>query len=924
MSQCLACGKLCAENTLFCDECRSALLNRFQRHEQDASSPPREPSIHTGREQAISLYTSLPPQCTVDQSPDSGSLSRMPTLPDTGREQDLSQLLPDAWPEFEQSNMHSAISGDVPSQIDPLAARHVPLPDHSMSEPVNARVPSRRSAFAPAHSPRRPHRVSTRRRAVRNLLIVLALLTVIALLADLLLLSMYATHKTGSSSAVTLPTLTVSPGMAMPGQIVRLHITHFPALTDVFLSHDVQETVRTDVGSALLQVGPTGTLDVHILVENSWNTGIHTIEAEDVTTHYTASAILQVTGSGQMQPPRLALSQTMVQMGSGVQGQNSVQAVTLRNLGGGTISWFASSDQPWLFVTPFQGVFSDSQSVSIAVTRATLSPGVYHSTLSLQSNAGKTAYIAVTMSVLSQSSRHETVLNVIPPAQSFMAVDGIASNADNTGNSGQNVQSLTLRNPGSQPLRWDTTSNPPTVPFASSTSFTADTGWVQISPSEGTLAPGATTQVHVSTQSTALLPGVYNVLLHVSYSQSTTTSSGAAVVWAAALSPQPVAVSLTVQPKCGVATSMGMMTFTMVAGQTGSANGNSGTQSLGLSASWGCVGSMNWQASASASWLLLAPDRGQVQVGANATTRVSIQMNDLQPGTYAGFIVFIAGQRSQTVLVQLTVLAASSTHPQTGGGGQGTPGVTATATGTGTSSGGSSGGQQPAPPVLNISSSNLNFTATQGQGNPAGQSETLTNSGGSALNWQVSFDARTAFWLRVVPVSGSLAAQQSAQFVAQVNANGLATGIYSAQITVSATDTVGVPVANSPQFFTVTLTVVAPCTLQISPGSVTFSVILLNPNPPDQAVTVSESGNCARPVTWSASVNASSSAWLSVRNSTGKDNGSGSTIEVHVNTQGMLIGTYNGSITIYAVGNGNAPVQASPQTVTVTLTVLKL
>lgn len=198
------------------------------------------------------------------------------------------------------------------------------------------------------------------------------------------------------------------------------------------------------------------------------------------------------------------------------------------------------------------------------------------------------------------------------------------------------------------------------------------------------------------------------------------------------------------------------------------------------------------------------------------------------------------------------------------------------------------------------------------------------NSGGSMLNWQVSFDTRAAFWLSIVPESGSLAARQSAQFVAQVNANGLATGTYSAQVTVSATDNTGAPVASSPQFFTVTLTVVAPCTLKITPGSVTFSVILLNPNPPDQAVTVSESGNCARPVTWSASVNANSSAWLSVRNSTGKDNGAGSTIEVHVNTQGMLIGKYSGSITIYAAGNGNTPVQASPQTVTATLTVLQL
>jgi hypothetical protein len=82
---------------------------------------------------------------------------------------------------------------------------------------------------------------------------------------------------------------------------------------------------------------------------------------------------------------------------------------------------------------------------------------------------------------------------------------------------------------------------------------------------------------------------------------------------------------------------------------------------------------------------------------------------------------------------------------------------------------------------------------------------------------------------------------------------------------------------------------------------------------------VSETGNCARPVSWSASGDAGSSSWLVLSQPTsGTDS---ATIDVGINPQNLLPNTYTGTITLTASGNGGAVVQGSPAVVNVSLTV---
>ncbi len=220
---------------------------------------------------------------------------------------------------------------------------------------------------------------------------------------------------------------------------------------------------------------------------------------------------------------------------------------------------------------------------------------------------------------------------------------------------------------------------------------------------------------------------------------------------------------------------------------------------------------------------------------------------------------------------------------------------------------------------MGISPLDLNFNATQGQGNPAGQVETITNSGGSVLNWQASKDSATSTWLNLAPMNGTIGGGQKGEMAVDVNTTGLEPGTYSTQVTVKATDSSGTQVQGSPQILTVTLTVYQPCSLQVAPGNLLFTATLLQPNPAGQNIAVKETGNCAYPVSWTASVDANSRSWLSVSSISGTGN---STVVVYASSRGMLIGQHSGQITFSATDNRGVVLQNSPQAVLVTLTVI--
>lgn len=521
-------------------------------------------------------------------------------------------------------------------------------------------------------------------------------------------------------------------------------------------------------------------------------------------------------------------------------------------------------------------------------------------TITIVSNAGNPLTLEVKMTVLPVSASPiaaSPMLVVTPPVLSFTSTDGGTDPPS---------QRLNISNPGAQPLDWSFTVSGVQDPFQQNFYSQDDVNWLSTSAPSGTVSPGTSAEIGLRVHNHDLLPGVYTALLTFTSGRDTLDT------------PQVVALSLTVQPRCGIATNVGELSFTTISGQR-----TTGNQVLDLSTTPGCTGPVNWEGFSSVSWLSMTPVAGQLQGGLDATTTVRVfNAAGLQPGTYRALMYFLTDLRSQTVMIQLTVLPPSSTaqtQPTTGA----TPSVPGTPS-AGTPTTPVNGTSSPAAAMLEVAPQQFQFTATQGENSPPGQSLTLSNTGGSSLYWQIAINSRgSATWLSITPMGGTVPAGQTGQATVNVSITAdMAPGTYSAQVTVTATDSFGSQVGGSPQTLPVTLTVLPACSLQVTPSSLSFMASLLQQNPPAQDIMLKESGNCARPVSWFASVNAGSQQWLILSATSGADSGQGSTLVVHVNAGGLVPGVYNGYITLSATRSGGGGIQNSPQTVSVTLTVL--
>jgi hypothetical protein len=769
-------------------------------------------------------------------------------------------LMPTLWVREEIDSafsMNEDTDGDdaLPDQVDPFLSRHLPSSTESIvieEEDIRRAIeqgdllpqsasPHVSQLLRPRFNFKMVPRVTVR---LRLTLLFLAIMLIVAAIASGALLFLNTTREPAHANAPkALPSLTVTPGNAHSEQIVLVHLSNFSPFAKIRLTHDIQEEVRTDTGAPFITLGANGDSDVRIFVDDSWGPGLHMIEAEDISTHFTASAVLQVMNDLSLRPPHLLISlpgvttalRSTLDMGSNVQGANTLQSLVLRNRGGGWIIWSASSDQPWLMTSPQQGIFREGQSIFVAATRSNLKPGDYKGTITLVSNGGAPLAVQVEMIVLplpASDAAVSSIMLVTPPVLSFTSTDG---GTDPTS------QVLTISNPGSQPLNWSLAVSALEDTFNQNFSSLYNVTWLSTNMTSGMVSPNTSAKIQVNIHSRNLLPSVYSALL--------TFTSGRGTLNA----PQVVAVSLTIQPRCGIATSVGKLSFTTITGQSAI-----DSQLLSLSTTIGCRGPVNWQGFSSASWLSITPGKSQLQADASSIVTVQVNAGALQPGTYTGLILFVAQQRSQTVTVQLIVLSTSSS-----GSTSPVPGSPAT----------------PSPTaVLAVSPQSFQFMMTQGQNDPAGQSLTISNTGKGSLYWQANIDSAVAPWLSVNSIGGTISSAQSMQVIVNASGAGLAPGNYSAQITLTATDNSGNQVQGSPQIVQVTLTILPACSLLVTPTSLLFTAINSQRNPPGQNIVLNTSGNCPQTVLWTASVDTSSQKWLTLSATSGTVSSQGSVI----------------------------------------------
>lgn len=752
-----------------------------------------------------------------EDSPTQSRLAIRHNQADLLEHRDLSNSVDDAPVEADTLAQYEQDSFD--DKEDPFEHRH--LPTSLESAPIeeadiqraiaqvdthiigHAPAPSRPPTRAPQHFISRFRSLQSRR---KHLVLAVLIVVILLLLLDgsLFFLNITRPHSSNpKAGAHPNPMLTVSPVATHPGQVVTLHISNFSPSAQVLLTRDMQQPVRTASGASLIRVGRDGHADVQILVEDGWEAGVHLLLAEDTRSHYIASVSLLVTSDFPAPPPHLIVGtqdqpaglRSPLSFGTDIPEENTIQSLLLRNTGGSWISWTATSDQPWLVLAPQQGVFQDSQGVFVAAARAQLAPGYHQGTITITPNIGKPVHIQAQVTVLPAPTTTAPLLVVEPPLLSFTATDGASSSTS---------QYLTINNPGKLPLNWSLTMSVPQNPLVQNLNGQNDDAWLHTDSTSGRVAPGASARIRVTAQSQQLLPSVYGGILLFSINGNPLDAL------------QPVAVALTVQPRCGVTSSPANISLAAVASQQTSL-----AQPLAISTTPGCGDATNWQAFPQASWMKMKPASGQLQPGVTIKSSLLIDTASLTQGTYVASIDLLTEMRSQTLMVQLTILSPSATSP-----GKTTGGSTPTSNGT---------------PV----------STTPGAGTPVASST-------------------------VAPVTPT-----------------------------------AVPVTPTP--------VAQPCTLQVTPTHLAFIATLLQSNPPAQTLALSVTGNCPQPVSWTASVDAASSGWLHLATTSGKGGG---TLVVQVNTNGKLLGTYSGQITLAATDHSGVAAQGSPQAVSVSLTVV--
>jgi len=840
------------------DQCKS---ERKARHYSRASrlAPIRDISADIRRES-----TPLPQVSSTQQSEPASekTLKRQLSNGKSPANLDPAPDMPDLWPwlDIDAEDKDSDIWAN---RTDPLISRHIPTSAESARIEEEDIRRAKAEGISTAQVPiSRKDRHSSR---IRIGFIALAIFALIALSVDGILLIMINHSRHNDNGAGGPPTLTLSQNFANIGDRVQLLIAHEAPLTQVALTHDIQEPVQVNSGSSLINIDSTGSAKASLVIDTNWGPGFHLIVAEDVSTRYTASATLQITGRGPTPPAHLLIDSSPLNLGAAVVGANTISSLKLQNSGGGSISWSASSDQPWLLVSPSQGLFSESQTISIAAQRVGLNQGDYQGFLRITSNVRTPVKIAVDMTVLPLPANAGPVIALSPALLSFTAIDG-----------GPNppAQSLAISNPGSSTLDWSLASSDPltvTTQVSLLHAGGSNCDWLSAVPTSGIVAPGATSALAVNVQSQCLLPGVYiGTLLF--------TAPGGVD------SPQSVNVSLTVQPHCGIVTSSGYLAFTAVEGQS-----NPGNQTVSLNATPSCGGTpMAWSSFSSVSWLTLTPATGQVKGTASAVVSVGVNATGLAPGKYYGSISLIASQSTQSVMVQLTVQAPPS----------------------------------PTAPIMGASPLTLNFSYTQGQPNPTGQVVTITNNGRSSLTWRTNVTCQLSCWLGSAPSGGTIPAGQTGQVTISVNTSQLTPGTYVGQVTLNGIDSKGALAPGSPQTITINLVVQPPCTISPpSSSSLSFSTVQGGPSPAPQTIAFTGTGSCVWPVTWHISVTPAV-GWLKLAPVAGTINGTGQSGSIGVTIASLPVGTNTTTVTISASDNSGAVVQGSPETFSVTLRVL--
>ncbi|MEA2136290.1 MAG: hypothetical protein QOC68_4199 [Solirubrobacteraceae bacterium] len=261
----------------------------------------------------------------------------------------------------------------------------------------------------------------------------------------------------------------------------------------------------------------------------------------------------------------------------------ATKTLSVTNTGGGTLSFTASDDAPWLSVTPASGTAPQTLTVSASVTG--LAAGTYTGKVTVTSvgATGSPTDVPVTFTV--DPPPVTPALAVTPASLSFSAVADGANPADKT---------LSVTNTGTGTLSFTTSD---------------DALWMSVTPGSGTAPQDLT----VSVDTAGLAAGTYT-------GKVTVTAAGATG------SPKDITVTLVVNPGPTLAVAPASLSFSAVAG-----GANPAAKTLTATNS-GAGGSLPVSASDDAAWLSVTPASGATPQDLS----VAVDTAGLAAGTYTG------------------------------------------------------------------------------------------------------------------------------------------------------------------------------------------------------------------------------------------------------------------------------------------------
>ena len=276
----------------------------------------------------------------------------------------------------------------------------------------------------------------------------------------------------------------------------------------------------------------------------------------------------------------------------------ATQTLNISNTGGGTLSWSATNNAPWLILSQVSG--TGSSSVTLTVTTGTLTAGTQSGMITLSAPGATSVSVPVTFTVTAAP---------VPPAIGFSPTS--LSFTAQQGGSNPATQALTISNTGGGTLSWTATDN---------------TTWLTVSPASGT-GNGTLTVTATGTQTAGTQTGTI-----------TLNATGATSV--------PVNVTFTVTAAPAIGFSPTSLSFTAQAGGS-----NPATQTISLSNTGG--GALSWTATDNATWLTVSPASGTGN-GTLTVTATGTQTAGTQTGTIT---LNATGATSVSVNVTFTVTA---------------------------------------------------------------------------------------------------------------------------------------------------------------------------------------------------------------------------------------------------------------------------